>query len=72
MTSGVQKISFPSGGFALHKVRMIGSTCTFSAWYDVNGELIDAIAYTYRGEEKEPTETQKQTLANLGLNNGKF
>lgn len=69
--TGVQKLQFPSGGFVLHKIRIIGSTCRFSAWYDADGKLIDSLAITAKGVELEPSESQKLILQNMGVNSGK-
>ena len=38
----MQKATFENGGFVLHKVFLPGSVCKFSAWYDKQGELLDA------------------------------
>lgn len=67
----VQKLTFPSGGFVLHKIRLIGSPRRFSAWYDSEGNLIDSRAIDSQGREYEPSESQKKALQNFGLNQGK-
>ena len=67
----VQKLVFPSGGFVLHKVRLIGTPRRFSAWYDEQGVLIDSCAIDSQGCEYEPTGSQKKALQHFGLNQGK-
>ncbi len=45
----MQKCIFHTGGFVLHKVELSVSTKTFSAWYDPEGNLIDAEGFDIRG-----------------------
>lgn len=33
---------FAGGGVAVHKIRLSGSACRFSAWLDASGVLLDA------------------------------
>jgi hypothetical protein len=39
---------FPDGGYVVHKARLDGSPCTFSAWFDKAGKLVDAERFTER------------------------
>jgi hypothetical protein len=38
----MQVSHFAGGGVAVHKIRLSGSACRFSAWLDANGVLLDA------------------------------
>ena len=47
----MRKATFENGGFVLHKVFLPGSVCKFSAWYDKQGELLDAEKIDGAGRE---------------------
>jgi hypothetical protein len=48
-TNGMTCKRYSTGGFVLHRVKIPGSLRTFSAWYDAQGVLLDATAFTKDG-----------------------
>ena len=62
----MQKATFENGGFALHKVFLPGSVCKFSAWYDKQGELLDAEKIDGAGRSFKPNAGQTNQLKRVG------
>ena len=49
----MQRQTFSTGGFVLHKVRVAGYASHFSAWFDSNGTLVDAEWIDSRGRSRQ-------------------
>lgn len=62
----LQKADFPSGGFVLHKIKIIGSISKFSAWYDAQGNLLAAERIDRKWRSVQPSEQQLVELAKGG------
>jgi hypothetical protein len=54
---------FTQGGCVRHGVRLPGCASKFSAWYDENGNLLDADRIDARGRSHLPTAAQRKALS---------
>lgn len=54
---------FNNGGAVAHGIRHIaGSACKFSAWYGINGHVVDAERIDSLGRSYQPTKAQMSAL----------
>lgn len=49
----IQRQTFSTGGFVLHRVKVAGYASRFSAWFDSNGMLVDAEGIDSRGRSRQ-------------------
>lgn len=59
-----QKQTFSNGGFVLHRIPYNGGK--LSAWFDADGQLIDAEYFLQSGKRYRTTEGAKQTAQRFG------
>lgn len=63
----IRKETFQGGGFVLHKVEIPHNyPSKFSAWYDREGNLIDAECLGFFGSSMRPSDKDKDYLKTLG------
>lgn len=62
----LQKQDFSTGGFVMHKIKIIGSESRFSAWYDKDGNLVAAERIDRRNRCYQPGKDQMVQLAKGG------
>lgn len=56
---------FSTGGGVAHKVRVTGSQCKFSVWFDANGQYVDAQRIDARQRAYPVTAAQRAALARM-------
>jgi hypothetical protein len=57
---------FSTPGYARFGIRLQGTTATFNAWYDEQGNLVDAERLDRDGTPQRPTREQRDVLARRG------
>lgn len=61
-------LSFSTGGYVVHGMRVSGSPCKFSGWFEADGSLLDAERITRKCDAYPVTQGgfQWTVLATLG------